>query len=52
MLEIKSVLSKLLKDFEFSKEADFEPELAPEIVLKSRNGIMLKIKKRCEHKGA
>lgn len=44
---LKSILSKVLRCFElFSAGADFEPILASEAILKSKNGINLKFKSR------
>uniref|UniRef100_A0A336MRC1 CSON004758 protein n=1 Tax=Culicoides sonorensis TaxID=179676 RepID=A0A336MRC1_CULSO len=45
--EIKSVISKLLRHYEFSLGSDdFIPVLKPELILKPGNGINLKIKPR------
>ena len=47
MLEMKSTISKVLRHFEIESEPGFEPALKPEIVLKSSNGIKLRLKARC-----
>jgi cytochrome P450 len=46
MLEMKSTLSKVLRHFVIEPEPGFEPALKPEIVLKSSNGIKLRLKGR------
>ncbi|XP_013100711.1 probable cytochrome P450 4s3 [Stomoxys calcitrans] len=47
MLEMKCVLSSLLRKFEFLPVKGFQPQPVPEIVLKSKNGIKIRIKQRC-----
>lgn len=47
MLELKSTLSKVLRNFElYSAGEKFEPLLAAELILKSKNGIHIQLKKR------
>lgn len=46
MLEIKSALSKILRNFELLPVEGFEPVLLFEMILKSRDGIPVKLKKR------
>lgn len=47
VLVLKSVLSKVLRNYEmFSAGSDFEPLLASEAILKSKNGINLQFKSR------
>lgn len=47
MLELKIILSKIVKNFEISVRKEHEnPPLAPELVLKSANGINLTFKAR------
>lgn len=47
MLEMKSTVSKILRNFKlFPAGHDFEPVIAAEVVLKSINGINIKLKKR------
>lgn len=41
MLEVKSLLAKLLLNFKWSKKDGFEPKLIADLVLRSENGIML-----------
>lgn len=45
--EIKSVISKLLRHYEFELgQNDFKPVLTAELILKPANGILLKMKPR------
>lgn len=46
MLEMKSVVSKVLRHFEISLEPGFEVVIKAEVVLKPYNGIKLKLKAR------
>lgn len=46
MLELKTTLSVLLRNFEILPAANFEPVQIPELVIKSGNGIRIRLKKR------
>lgn len=46
MLELKSSLSKILRSFEILPVQGFEPILLAELVMKSGNGIQVRLKKR------
>lgn len=46
MLEIKSIIVKILKNFEVSLSDGDDPILIAEIVLKSKNGINVMLKPR------
>lgn len=46
VLEMKSLISKVLMNFEISLEPGFELKVKPEIVLKPSNGIRLRLKTR------
>lgn len=46
MLELKSMITKVLRRFEISLEPGFEVIIKPEVVLKSANGIKLRLKPR------
>ena len=46
MLELKSVISKVLRHFELSVGENYEPTLVAEMILRSTNGIILKITPR------
>lgn len=46
MLEIKSTVSKVLRHYHLSIEDGFEPQEALELVIKSQNGVMIKLDKR------
>lgn len=46
MLEIKSTISKILRNFRVNLASNFEPEDSLELVIKSRNGVMIKLDKR------
>jgi len=47
LLEMKSLISKVLMNFEISVEPGFELSFKPEIVLKPTAGIKLRLKNRC-----
>ncbi|XP_066993572.2 cytochrome P450 4C1 isoform X2 [Anabrus simplex] len=46
LLEMKAVISKILWHYHLSSEPSFEPELTIELILKSANGIKLKLTPR------
>lgn len=46
MLEMKTAISKILRNFELSLAANFEPILVMGLTLKPENGILLKIESR------
>ncbi|CRK92923.1 CLUMA_CG006516, isoform A [Clunio marinus] len=46
MLEMKTVISKILRHYKLSVANDFKPVLLAELVLRSENGILLNIQKR------
>lgn len=46
MLELKCALSKLLRAFEYLPVPGFVPQVLPELVLKSGNGIQVQLRKR------
>ena len=46
MLEMKSTISKVLRHYQLSVKANYEPIDVLEIIIKSKNGIMLEIKDR------
>ncbi|KAL5276594.1 hypothetical protein ACFFRR_002048 [Megaselia abdita] len=46
MLELKTTLSVILRNFEILPAANFEPIQLPELVIKSGNGIRIKLRKR------
>ena len=46
MLEMKSTISKILRHYHVSLSDGFEPQDALELVIKSMNGVMIKIEKR------
>lgn len=46
MLELKSTISKILRHYQVGLAIDFEPQDALELVIKSLNGVMIKISKR------
>lgn len=46
MLEIKSTVSKVLRHYQLSIDDGFEPQEALEIVIKSQNGVMIKLNER------
>ncbi|KAK5646953.1 hypothetical protein RI129_005417 [Pyrocoelia pectoralis] len=47
MLEMKSTISKMLRKFEILPVRDHEPDLCVEVILKSYNGLPIRIKPRC-----
>lgn len=46
MLELKSSLAKLLRSFEFQPVDGYAPILVHDLILKSTNGIQVKLMKR------
>lgn len=46
MLELKSTISKILRYYHVALVDGFEPQDALELVIKSLNGVMIKITKR------
>lgn len=46
MLEMKSLLSKVLRNYEFVEDPEHEVILTAETVLKSANGIRVGLKRR------
>ena len=46
MLEMKSTISKVLRHYHLSVLENYEPIDVLELIIKSKNGIMLKIKNR------
>lgn len=46
LLEMKSVISKLLRHFELSVPSNYEPVLVAELVLRPENGLKLNLRKR------
>lgn len=46
MLELKCSLSRLVRAFQFSAVSDFQMFIRPELILKSRNGTMVRLQKR------
>ncbi|XP_050508525.1 cytochrome P450 4c3-like isoform X4 [Diabrotica virgifera virgifera] len=46
MLELKSVVSKILRHYELLPAANFSMKLAPQITLTSKSGVFLSIKER------
>lgn len=46
MLEMKTILGKILKSYRIVAVPHFEPELGLVAVLKSYNGIMVQLEKR------
>lgn len=46
MYEIKSTVSKMLRHFKLSVENGFEPQDSLELVIKSKNGVMVKLENR------
>lgn len=45
MLEMKSTISKVLRNFELSVVPNFEPVIISELILRPENGIWLQLKK-------
>lgn len=46
LLEMKSIISKVLRNFELLPVPDHKPELLMQAVLNSANGICIKLKER------
>lgn len=46
MLEMKSTISKVLRNFELLAVPEHEPILASEAILKSANGLLIRLKER------
>lgn len=46
VLEMKSVVMKIIKNFEIEAIDGFEPALVAELILRSENGVQLKFKRR------
>lgn len=46
MLEMKSVVSKILRNFEVTVAPSYEPILIAEMILRPENGMMLKFQSR------
>jgi cytochrome P450 family 4 len=46
MLEMKSLITKVLRHFELEVGRNFVPTLAAELILRPTNGIRLRIKRR------
>lgn len=46
MIELKCTLSRLVREFEFGAVEGFQMQLVPEMVLKSLNGVMVRLRKR------
>jgi hypothetical protein len=46
MLEMKSTVSKVLRNFELSVASGYEPVLVMEVILRPENGVMLVLKDR------
>lgn len=46
MLEMKSTISRVLRNFELSVAPDYEPILVFELILRSQNGVNLILNKR------
>lgn len=46
MLEMKSTISKVLRHYQLSVQENYEPIDVLELIIKSKNGVMLKIKDR------
>lgn len=46
MLEIKSTISKILRHYKVGLENNFEPQDALELVIKSKNGVMITLDQR------
>lgn len=46
MLEVKSTISKILRHYQVSVRNEFEPKLSFELVMKSKNGVMIRLDKR------
>lgn len=46
MLEMKSTVAKVLRNFHLSVENGFEPQDSLELIIKSINGVRIKLEKR------
>lgn len=46
MLELKCVLTRLLREFQFSAVAGFEHDIRPDLTIRSANGLLVRIHKR------
>ena len=46
MLEMKSIISKIVRNFEMTATQGYKPILIAELILRSENGVMLNFKKR------
>lgn len=46
ILEMKSIISKMLRNYEMKVAKDFEPSLVAEMILRPSNGIKLKLSPR------
>nr|XP_022918866.1 cytochrome P450 4c3-like [Onthophagus taurus] len=46
MLEMKTILSTTLRRYEILPVENFKPAIAPDVILKSRNGVMISLRKR------
>lgn len=46
MLELKSTISKIIRNFHISVDADFKPKVFLGLIIKSANGIVLKLDDR------
>lgn len=46
MLEVKSTISKILRHYQVSLQDGFEPQDSLELVIKSINGVMIKLEQR------
>lgn len=46
MLEMKSTIAKILQHFQLSVESNFTPQDSLELVIKSKNGIKIKLQAR------
>lgn len=45
-LELKCVLTRLLRAFEFSAVEGFQHEISPDLTIRSKNGLMIRLRKR------
>lgn len=46
MLEMKSTIAKIVQNFELSIEENFVPQDSLELVIKSKNGVKIKLNSR------
>lgn len=46
MLEMKTIISRILRTFELLVPSDYEPILIPELILRPENGMMLEFRER------